>query len=270
MKKLLIIVFILLLFLKSKEELPTPTPQPSPAVIVDTKPKPTLKLVEVPVKARRINEDTLYAKIINTAASPYMQHGRPTSAHETVHDINSELREKKGDRNGFYLTSGKGYVTMEPRIKLSDIRSKVPQSIRGHRYNLYLNNSPGWESQPLYIIDEWSAYIAGAEVYLEDVKLGRLQEKTDQLYGPVEFSFYSLALCMVLEEKDPEFFKNPQFQLFIQELLNQSLRIYEKRGEHSFTSGDLVVQSFRNAEDCKPMREFSKKYFKGVWTNEKE
>ncbi len=85
-----------------------------------------------------------------------------TRVHESIHQINSELRNKH-DCPAFYILQNKALLVDEPACKLSDVAKEIPQNQRGPNYQLYLVQAQQyWQNQPTYVLDEWSAYRAGA------------------------------------------------------------------------------------------------------------
>jgi hypothetical protein len=130
-----------------------------------------LKLVDMQKVIEISDEESVYNEVISYSNSkPFGDsHGRSTNVHETVHGINNVLRNKysilsKKKINGFYAGAGKGVVVENPKIVMRDIIPYIPLSVRGYRFNLYFEKQLGdWDSVPTYPIDEWSAYISGAE-----------------------------------------------------------------------------------------------------------
>ena len=106
--------------------------------------------------------------------------GRSTNAHETGHGIHSYLRNKYtaelGKRvNGFYGLSGRGIIVQEPNIRKSQVNRFIPSSVRGYRFPLYLERQKEWDDTPLYIYDEWNAYVLGGKCCVDDYQARRYQ-----------------------------------------------------------------------------------------------
>ena len=124
----------------------------------------------------------------------YKDSDKVTWAHETMHGLNSRLRGKEGygNKNAFYLGDGE-YVTLtEPSgVTLGAVGVEVPNDLKGMSADLYLGTQRGsWENQPLYILDELSAYTVGSKVRAE---LG-LQDRGESVQQMMEFAGYSVAL----------------------------------------------------------------------------
>lgn len=95
---------------------------------------------------------------------------RYTTAHECTHGINNDLRLGSGDwqgKNGFYLGQDRAIILDEPKIRKRDVVPFIPESLRSARYNLYVLGQSEWDSKPLYLFDEGTAYINGAWAAIE-------------------------------------------------------------------------------------------------------
>ena len=129
-------------------------------------------------------------------------HGRATNAHETTHGINSELRNAHPEStkvNAFYCLQGRGAILYEPDCVKNDCKKFLPENIRSYRYQLYIRGQQAWNDRPLYIFDEWIAYINGATTNVDDVKNGRHDgEWTDGVSGCLGFSIFSVSIAMAV------------------------------------------------------------------------
>ena len=157
-----------------------------------------------------------------------------TAGHETTHGINSDLRNNHNDTgkraNGFYVLGDRGVIVVEPNIRKSAANRYVPQALRGSRFDLYMNGQTAWDDTPTYIFDEWTSYINGAMVGVEQVERGIYGGQwTDAVYGPLEFTVYGLAVAMAAEQGDPAFFAaNAQFKEFVAFSIRRSMEVYRK------------------------------------------
>lgn len=97
------------------------------------------------------------------ARHPYRSTDKMHYAHEATHGVNAGIRNSHGPRdNAAYLLGDRAWVMPEPSTTLSAVAGAVPRSLRGGGYNLYLQRQQRyWNDQPLYILDEWSAYRNG-------------------------------------------------------------------------------------------------------------
>lgn len=227
-------------------------------------------------KFRELPENSVYNDIMNHSKSPPFgdKHGRNTNAHETVHGINSYLRNKymkelKKNINGFYAGNGYGILLENPNLRLRHVAPYVPQSVRGYRYPLYFEKQlQDWDDTPTYHIDEWAAYIAGAECSVDDFNNKIIySEKSDSVSGSLEFAIYCTALALAVKDMDKNYWENnTQFRAVIQYFLIKAEKVFFE-GKDLFPSQkqDLLLNNLRNSEDCTEFRKFLKEEFQGVF-----
>lgn len=123
------------------------------------------------------------------------------AAHETTHGVNSRLRQMySGGVNAFFVGyGGRAFVCREPRLRLSDVLPRVPTDVRDDGAGLYLQQQQrDWNGQPLYVLDEWTAYVNGATVGFDIGKPEWLE-----LQRAIEFCGYATALLCAIEDLDP-------------------------------------------------------------------
>lgn len=235
-----------------------------------------LVLVDIPVYRELSPADTVYNDILShSKQKPFGDaHGRSTNAHETVHGINSEIRleyvKTKKNINAFYAGAGKGIILENPNLTIRDIVPYIPEILRGYRFNLYFVKQLGhWNDIPTYPMDEWSAYIAGAECAVDDAEKGLPIEKSDSVSGSLEFSIYCTALALATKNKDPEYWKNnQQFKNAIQYYLIKSERIFFKgREKYPAKEQDMLLDQLRNHDDAKQLRDILLTEFQGVFVD---
>lgn len=248
-----------------------PVEKEPPLPVAPTIPEPDF--VEVKKVTDSYREDSVYADIMNRARRPFTREDRDTNAHESTHGINADIRNTHPDStkvNGFYVLNGKGVVIYEPHMRKSAMIPYVPQSLRGFRYNTYVAGQQAWDERPLYIFDEWVAYVNGATVSVEDVRKGRHNGKwSDNMSGSLEFSVYSVAVAMAVEKNDPEYWKtNKQFKNFVYWHLKRSYDVYmsgKDMKEFKYDKQDKFLESLRTSPDAQQMRDFIEKHFGGIW-----
>lgn len=234
-----------------------------------------LELISID-KFRNLPETSVYNDIINHSKdTPFGDHhGRNTNAHETVHGINNYLRNKysretKKNLNGFYAGNGYGILLENPKLRLRQVAPYVPKSVRGYRFPLYFEKQlSDWDDTPTYHMDEWAAYIAGAECSVDDFHNKIIYaEKSDSVSGALEFSIYCTALAMAVKNMDKEYWNdNKQFRAAIQYFLIKAEKVFFE-GQDLFPSQkqELLLTNLRNSEDCSEFREFLKTEFQGVF-----
>lgn len=202
-------------------------------------------------------------------------HGRSTNAHETTHEINSELRNEYHSKmqkkvNAFYCLEGNGVIIEEPNMRKSAVAAFVPQSLKFTRYSLYITGQTAWDDTPLYICDEWQAYLNGASCAVDDVKNGRHRGGWgDDVCGCLEFSIYATALAMAVEKNDPGYWeRNEQFKNYVYLTLQKSYAVYiigSQMQEFRWDKQDALWEKLKTSPDASAMRDFLKKHFDGIW-----
>lgn len=234
--------------------------------------------IQVPVFNNR-ESGTIYGDVLSHSNDIFGdQHGRSTNVHETVHSIHSWIRNKyvkelRKKVNGFYCLNGNGCFVEEPKIRKSDIKKYLPSSVRFYRYDLYIQGQTAWDDHPLYIYDEWTAYVLGGLSAVEDFHNGKQVYSydlvnvnnpnwTDAVSGSLEFSIYSLALVKAVSELDKEYWEtNVQFRHFTSFMLQKAYEAYVsgyKLDNFKWEKQDKLLDNFLNSSDCKHLREIGK------------
>ena len=121
-------------------------------------------------------------------------------------------------------------------------------------------------------MDEWCAYINGALVGIDDVDNDRYRDEwTDGVYGCLEFSVYSVALCMATEKYDNNYWTtNTDFKAFMNWNLQRAYNTYNVGKDYTqfrYDKQDEYLQRLRESNSAKPIRDFAKKHFGGTWLN---
>jgi len=131
------------------------------------------------------------------AGHPYKDRDLITWAHEGTHGINSNIRNGYSRYGVAYVLHNTAFVSPEPDFKLSVVADAVPLHLRGISYNLYLiSQQRYWNDQPLYILDELSAYLNGTKVGVEQhVRQRRIEFSFSKT---LEFFGYSLILREIM------------------------------------------------------------------------
>jgi hypothetical protein len=158
-----------------------------------------------------------------------------THAHETTHGINSHITDFLNHTGkkayGFYVGDDKAVVLVEPKVRLSDVAALIPESVRGSRYQLYLHDQQQYfEEHPLYVFDEWTAYINGARAGIEQARrCTGWDSRNDAMIGALELGIYSLGLALAVEKYDPGYLdRNPQFLEFLAHELRRAVAVYNQ------------------------------------------
>lgn len=162
--------------------------------------------IDVPtVRAEEAGLEPTLADIQSRIRDPntYKDSRHVTWAHETTHGINSQIRNQPSSLsvpvNGFYVLNGKGIQLLEPGIKLRDIAEDVPTKLCGMAYQLYLvDQRKYWNDQPLYVLDEWSAYLNGLQTAMD---VGGGDGQPSDCVQALEFMAYSLVMLQTVKKK---------------------------------------------------------------------
>jgi len=171
----------------------------------------------------------------------YRTNDRLTWAHETIHGISSALRMECGAGvNGFYVGKGYAMILREPKLPKSAVNQFVPERLRGSLWATYMANpDKQWEECPLYILDEFNAYIGGMEVYVE-LKQRGLPVGTDgrpgtraydrDLEHALEFCAYASALMQAVEKYCPDYPDKKRLESFISHQIDRTMILVQKIG----------------------------------------
>jgi hypothetical protein len=267
---------------KKVEEGSTPLPEFKEPV-PDAPKKVLPEFIEWPVVARNNDEVSLFGDVMNhtTRDQLVLRHDRNTNVHETLHRINNHIRNtyNKGNvrYNAFYVFDNKAVLIEEPKSKKSQVPAFVPSSLRtSGRFNTYvLGMNQWWDNQPLYLVDEWSAYVGDSMSNIEDVKNGRHNGQwSDGVAGCLDMGIYCVAMAMSIEKHDPEYWAaNKQFRNFMTWHLERAWDAYKigsKMKEFKWETQDRMLHTLRTSQDAEEMRRFMRKHLSAVWLDSKE
>jgi hypothetical protein len=199
-----------------------------------------------------------------------------TWAHETCHGIHAHLRNNfnnTGRRaNGFYALDGRGVMVPEPNIRKSAAGRFIPQILRGSRFGLYVTGQQAWDDTPLYIWDEWNAYLNGSIAGVDLVESGLWNRGwRDGVAGTLEFNIYAIAVAMAVEDGDPAYFRdNVQFREFLAWNLARGMAIYRRGAilaDFRWDQQDTMLRNFVEHPDAEPMRAFARRLFGQSWAD---
>jgi hypothetical protein len=197
-----------------------------------------------------------------------------TAAHETSHGIHAHLRNylnTTGKRaNAFYVLGNKAALVVEPNMRKQDIKARIPVALRGPRYQLYLVEQTAWDDTPLYVFDEWNAYVNGAEVGIDQVQHALYTAGwTDAVMGPLEFTAYAIATAKTVSELDPAYFAaNLQFRRFTAWNIKRAMGLFtEGRAMTQFTwaDQDAYATKLRTGPEAEPLRQFARTTWGAAW-----
>jgi hypothetical protein len=198
-----------------------------------------------------------------------------TAGHETSHGIHAHLRNYVAPQpigyNAFYVLGNKAAIVAEPNMRKSDIIPRVASVLRGPRFHLYLEQQTEWDDTPLYIFDEWNAYVNGAEVGVGQVQAGLYDGQwTDAVMGPLEFTAYAIATAAAIKDKDPTYYSsNMQFRCFTAYNIKRAMALYETghlMNEFSWQTQEQYAIQLRTNPMADPLRQVARDLWGASWT----
>lgn len=206
----------------------------------------------------------------------YYDNDKITYTHETSHGIHSHIRNNLNDTgeraNGFYIPGNRAALVVEPNIRKSDIAQYVPQALRGSRFELYLIGSSDWDDTPLYIWDEWNAYINGGEAGVELVQSNLWDAGwRDGVAGQLEFTVYGIATAMAVRDLDEQYFNsNTQFREFLAFSVKRAMdsyRVGSTLETFAWETQDNYYNTLENSPEAADIRDFAVEIFGQRWTD---
>ena len=206
----------------------------------------------------------------------YYDSDHVTYGHETSHGIHSHIRNTMNDTgsraNGFYLPGGRACLVREPMMRKSHVAAHIPSTLRWTRYSLYISGSSAWDDTPLYVWDEWNAYVNGAEVGIDRYDAGLWTSGwRGTVDGVIEFVVYGVAVGMAAVEREPGYFsREPNFLPFLAHELERSMALF-RRGQvisvMRWDEQDAYYERLRTSAEAAPMRDWIRARFGAEWTS---
>jgi hypothetical protein len=196
-------------------------------------------------------------------------------AHETSHGIHAHLRTQyalKHQRvNCFYVGQHRAAVLAEPKLKLSQIAALVPEPLRLGRFKLYLvGQQKDWENEPLYLFDEWVAYVNGAQAGIEMAQKGLYAaDKNDAVFALLELNVYAIYTVLATERHDRTYNRTPLTE-FLAWNLKRSMALYHAGSRLGLFNWD-GHQHFRRLQtggEAAELRRFLRRLYGERWCRE--
>jgi hypothetical protein len=134
-----------------------------------------------------------------------------TWAHEATHGMTGEV---SAGGYGLYLLEGRAIVFKNhPRVTIGQVAAMVPQPERGDIFDLYLVKQRGdWDREPLYLLDEWNAYVHGT---LTRRQTGQGNRQETERYAS-EMERYCRWLVKAVERFDPAYPELNRLRAFVE------------------------------------------------------
>lgn len=229
---------------------------------------------EIPQQRAPRGEGVYWDILSHSVEAPFGDaHGRPTNAHETAHGIHATYRNiyqkaLKTRVNAFYMLDGKIAVIKEPDFLIRHIAREIPQSLRGYRYKLYfVDQLRDWDDRPLYVFDEWTAYICGGETAVDDLEFNDIKADSDAVSGCLEFSLYAVATYLTAKARVPEYLeKEPQFKsVLYYNLTRAEDAFYSGREAFPSSKQEKLYKALQSSPDAAPIRDCLRDEFGGAF-----
>lgn len=204
----------------------------------------------------------------------YRDADRVTHGHETSHGIHAHLRNhhnNTGQRaNAFYLLEDKAALVVEPPIRKAQVAPFIPARLRGSRYATYVTGQAAWDDRPLYLWDEWCAYVNGSAVAIDLFRAGQWSfGSRDAVAGTLEFTVYALAVGMAVERLAPAYFEqNLQFREFLAAHTLRAMTLYRAGATMApFARADqeALARALEESPEAEPIRAFAFRTFGEAW-----
>lgn len=250
----LVFVFFLTRDVK-KEDKSNPIPIPNNPVLVDW--TPWFK-----IRNGESGNGDVYADVMSHTPNPKTWSDRITTVHENTHFINADIRNKSGKFgiNAFYCLKDRACIIEEPPITIQKIAPTIPNSMRGPSYQLYLiNHDPGWSKCPLYLCDEFSAYLNGATCGFE----GDFNGCDFELLQSANFSIYCTYLAKKASEDCPGY-DHKQLKNFLKYQIERVKNLASSNSEKTKQANEYLLKA-ATVPECEPMRTFARSYYGDSW-----
>jgi hypothetical protein len=230
--------------------------------------------------ARHLPEKSRY----QDAYRRYMEAGDlVTAGHEWTHFLNEYLSLQCGSGVSAYYVLDNHYLTLSDPEGLRGKVPDVPASLRGQLYQLYLvQNGGNARVDPLYLFDEWSAYLNDVTLAVDQLESGKpLNPFNHQAIQPqtaanvLEFMFYGCAVGMAVKQYDPAYYASEpgrKLRAFVAYNAQRSIQVYRKALHRDELSGGddrnvALMRSFRSSGDTADMRAWVKSDLGGDLAN---
>jgi hypothetical protein len=247
-----------------KQPIPEPSEQPKPPPQPPETKKYEPKWTDFPpLKSIDISSGKILGDIVAHAKSGegFASSDPCTKVHETTHGI---CKRESGQQGVYCLENRMCYINYV-NTTLSTVSRSVPASLHGKTYNLYLKQQQTYfESEPIYIFDEWVAYANGAACAIDLTESGKYSsQRWDTILFMREFDVYALTLAMVAKPTDE------QFKNFLGWHLERTATLYEQARKHNNLTHqwqDEWMQKWKASPDAEELRAFTRSYLGEEWT----
>lgn len=201
-----------------------------------------------------------------------------TCAHEVSHGIHAELRNyfnpTSQRSNAFYILQDRACFVAEPDILKHDATPFVPAALHEFRFETYVSGQDAWDDTPLYLWDEWNAYVNGGEAALSLFDEGNWHDGWRDQSGVIEFVAYGVAVGMAVEDRDSAYLstaQGTQFKAMMAYLTKRSLdlhRFFASNPDFQSSTSDALYNTLRNGSGGASIRSFLVRIYGQAWVDE--
>lgn len=180
---------------------------------------PTIRLPNIDKNTRPIFYDV---ESHIAAGHHYYGEDESNSVHEITHGINGVLRIKNRCA-AFYCLDDIAFLLKDTKsVRILHAHQFIPKSLRGSGFEHYLNfQMKDWDAQPLYLFDEWSAYINGSTSVIKALQLGVFETtmrkdglKQTTMLRMMEMAAYTSAIIGAIIKYEPTYDIHPVIELW--------------------------------------------------------
>ncbi len=259
----------------------TPSPVQPPAPV---KPRPGSQVEWISFPAQKSLRDASWGNVLTdienhlpeSMGTQYRDRDKITWAHETTHGIHSHLNNtlnEMGSREYYclYVLDNKVAKIKQPKITIQQVAGTIPPGLRKSRYQLYLvQQAAAWGKEPIYIWDEWVAYVNGADCGVE-LQKKKLYDpgKQDSVWGCLEFNVYAVYVAIAQKKLDPTY-DNKRMLEFLAYNLERSMKIYNDGTKADVFNWDdhKYLQEVRTGGSASEFRRFVIETWGAPWAKE--
>ena len=239
--------------------------QPVPPAVPQEPIYPLPTFVEFPPVRIASKGGKILSDIIShlPAGNIYEDADLATSGHECEHGINSAIRQKYQGMAGFYCLENRAVTIKNPPIRLTQVGKNIPQVLRGDVYRLYLvSQASSWDSEPLYILDEFSAYTHGTMVGIENNL-----KRSESCQYMTEFVVYSLGLVKTMKDANVQYDEQELKNYLRWQIERVVNTIKQTDGTNMQSSKALqILETLRTSGEASGLRESAKSFLSPEWT----
>lgn len=203
-----------------------------------------------------------------------------TTAHETLHVLHTEMRQKTQAKDGFYYhRDGKGIYVVEPKDNLADVKNQIAPSylkLAKANYDTYVVGQLQTWKNTHYLLDEWACFVATTRTAIEVQAAGNWSDtfaknNADPIRSVADMMYFNSAALISIKKVDPEYLKNNgQFKAAFAMMMEESMLWIRKAAETSYwqtSEAYARLDSFQNAEDSAAVRAAVKELMGETWAN---